>query len=195
MLRRFFRSPTDQQKIRLRVARWLKRWPWLAVVLQRVAGWLHGRFSIGAVGVLLDSQERVLLVEHVFHPKTPWGLPGGWVDRNELPQHAVEREFHEETSLTVKVIYPLSVWSSHLLRHHVDMAFAVELQPAQDANVLNLSDELLDYQWASRDQLPALFTEHLAAIDLAIMRRRETQNTLNTVTRGGNVEEDHVRKT
>lgn len=193
MLRRFFPSSNDQQKIRLRVAGWLKRWPWLAVLLQWGAAWVHGRFSIGAVGVLLDSEERVLLVEHVFHPKTPWGLPGGWVDRNELPQKAVEREFHEETGLVVQVIYPLSVWSSHLLRHHVDMAFAVELQPAQNIESLHLSDELLDYQWARRDQLPALFTEHLEAIDLAILRRRERQHTLNTSNRGVNVEENHVR--
>ena len=45
----------------------------------------------------LMTQGQVLLVEHVFHPYAPWGLPGGWIDRNESPsQTAVIRELQEE---------------------------------------------------------------------------------------------------
>lgn len=153
--------------------------PWVAVLIQRVVRCLHGRFTIGAVGVLLDQEQRVLLVEHVFHPKTPWGLPGGWVNRNELPQKAVEREFLEETGLKVIATHPLGVWSSKYLHKHVDMAFAVELDGAQSLIDLKLSDELLNYQWVRYDEAPRLFPEHTRAIDLAVKQRHRPETSRN----------------
>ncbi len=156
--------------------------PRLARFIQRLYRRLQGRFTVGAVGVLLDEQERVLLVEHVFHPSYPWGLPGGWVGRGELPQRAVEREFHEETDLTVKVIYPLEIWSRKW-PNHVDMAFAVESQIVIQPDTIRLSSELLNYQWASRDNLPPLLPEHIHVIDVAITRYRQSQQYQDESTR------------
>ena len=71
------------------------------VLAQRV---LVPRQRVGALGVVLDDRGRVLLAEHVFRPRYPWGLPGGWLKRHEHPARGVERELHEETGLDVEVV-------------------------------------------------------------------------------------------
>src|SRR5437868_13340327 len=85
------------------VAAVVRKVPW-TVALGRVFWRIRqAKFSAGAVGVVFDEQGRVLLVEHVFHPYLPWGLPGGWVDRGESPAETVQRELREELELTVEV--------------------------------------------------------------------------------------------
>jgi hypothetical protein len=55
-----------------RIARAYRRYPWLGRMTQRGMRLIQPRFTVGAVGVLLDaSGERVLLVEHVFHAVRP----------------------------------------------------------------------------------------------------------------------------
>ncbi len=50
---------------------------------------------------------KTLLVKH--KKLGIWLAPGGHVEENELPQHAAEREFFEETGVKVKVISPKDV--------------------------------------------------------------------------------------
>jgi ADP-ribose pyrophosphatase YjhB (NUDIX family) len=112
-------------------------------------------FTVGVVGVLLDdSGERVLLVEHVFHSKHPWGLPGGWINRDEDPAQTVEREFFEETGLRVRAVRPLVVERASGMRRHIDMIFLCVLDGEQQA--IRLSNELLGYRWVPLDDLPPL---------------------------------------
>lgn len=164
-----------QHSERLLVA-WARRMPRIAIAMQRFYRLVQPRFTVGAVGVLLDNQGRVLLVKHVFHPKTPWGLPGGWVNRNELPQHAVEREFYEETTLQVTAVMPLHVWSSPFWKNHVDMGFAVTANTLP-SEPLQLSNELCDYRWANQEELPPLSPEHHLIITLALRRIDDVRQT------------------
>ncbi|MBI5929098.1 MAG: NUDIX hydrolase [Chloroflexi bacterium] len=150
----------------------MRRHPKLTLTAISMIRVFQPRFTAGVVGVLLNNADEVLLVEHVFHSKQPWGLPGGWVNRNELLTAAVEREFHEETGLIVKTLYPLSTWSSPFWRNHIDMAFAVELLDNSASHPpLKLSRELLSYEWLNRADLPRLFAEHVHVIDLALAYR------------------------
>jgi 8-oxo-dGTP pyrophosphatase MutT (NUDIX family) len=156
------------------LARFALRYPKTASALQHIYRRFQPRFTVGAVGVLLDNKNRVLLVEHAFHARYPWGLPGGWVGRNELPSVAVEREFLEETGLSVQVIYPIEVWSSIHWRNHVDLAFAVEFTETTDPiPEPRLSFELTNYQWAERTHLPRIMPIHEHVIDRAIAFRQE----------------------
>src|SRR5690349_13026959 len=86
-----------------RLAAFLQKAPWLVLIARIFWRLTQPKFSAGAVGVIFDEQGRVLLVEHVFHPYAPWGLPGGWVDRHENPGQTVQRELHEELDLSVEV--------------------------------------------------------------------------------------------
>lgn len=163
-----------------RVSRWVRRNPKLTLATISVLRLFQPRFTAGVVGVLLNENDEVLLVEHVFHSKQPWGLPGGWVNRNELLTAAVEREFLEETSLPVKTLYPLATWSSPFWRNHIDVAFALELDGLAEMPPLKLSRELLAYQWVNVAELPRLLPEHRRVIELALVFRH-SRNTLPPV--------------
>lgn len=163
---------SSDNRLGRRIAQNVRRHPQLTLTAISIMRWFQPRFTAGVVGVLLNNIEEVLLVEHVFHSKIPWGLPGGWVNRNELLTAAVEREFFEETGLRVKTLYPLNTWSSPYWKNHIDVAFAVELvDNTMSHPPLTLSRELLAYQWLSRAELPHLFREHVHVIDLALAYR------------------------
>jgi 8-oxo-dGTP pyrophosphatase MutT (NUDIX family) len=53
-----------------------------------------------AIGVVLDSEDRVLL--HRRSDTGRWALPGGIIDPGEQPADAVVREVFEETSVLVE---------------------------------------------------------------------------------------------
>jgi 8-oxo-dGTP diphosphatase len=149
-----------------RMARVFRRYPWLGRMTQRGMRLIQPRFTAGAVGVLLDaSGERVLLVEHVFHAVRPWGMPGGWIDRNEEPSRAVEREFYEETGLQVRAVRPLVIRLATDVRGHMDMIYLCETVGEREP--IRLSKELLAYRWTPLDDLPPLGNEQREAIQAA----------------------------
>jgi 8-oxo-dGTP diphosphatase len=147
------------------VAKFVRRAPWTAVVAEY--GWrlFQPKFSAGAVGVVLNERGQVLLVEHVFHPYTPWGLPGGWVGPREDPAQTVKREVREELNLDIQINAILLVEVDG--RNHIDFAFLCSTVP--DAQVGKLSRELLDYRWCNLDELPRLHRFHYQAL----MRAKE----------------------
>lgn len=144
-----------------RSANFLRRFPWITAGLYRIWRVFQSRYTIGVVGVLFAPDGRVLLVEHVFHPKHPWGLPGGWVNRREDPAVAVEREFMEELSLTVEASTVLLAEFHH--GNHLDMAYLC----TSSGEIGTLSYELLAYDWFERDNLPSLHEFHRNALDCA----------------------------
>ena len=63
---------------------------------------VFGRFSVG-VGGLLIHEGQVLLVQRAHDPgKGRWTIPGGYVEEDEEPDKALEREVMEETGLKVR---------------------------------------------------------------------------------------------
>lgn len=119
---------------------------------------------IGVAVVVLDDHGRVLMLRHVFHPDAPWGLPGGWLGRNEDPAAGALRELHEETGLTAVVDRPVLV-SLEPHPDHVGIAFLVRPM----AGNLQLSAEILEADWFEVDDLPEpLFPIYARAIAAAV---------------------------
>jgi 8-oxo-dGTP diphosphatase len=126
------------------------------------------RFSAGVVGVILNANNEVLLVEHVFHPRYPWGLPGGWLGANEHPIEALKRELREEASLDISVENLLLVTTVQHFRH-LDIAFLCRAE----SKVGDLNSELLDFRWTALDALPhEMAPFHRAAIAEAMRQKK-----------------------
>lgn len=148
--------------IRQQVAQIIRRIPILMLIPYYIYRFFQPKYSVGVVGVVVNDRDEILLVEHVFHPRLPWGLPGGWINFNEDPADAVVRELSEELNLTVSIARILILERTQY--HHLNVAYLCRAQN----DVGNLSYELLRYDWFTFDKLPRLHPFHYQAIKSAL---------------------------
>ncbi len=149
-----------------KLSRVVRRAPWLVSILVAIMRGTRARFSAGVVGVVLNDRDEILLVQRVFHPHAPWGLPGGWMERDEAPSETLARELREEAGLEVTVLAPVLIQPGDY-RRHLDIAFLCRARN----NVQHLSTELLDYRWVTSDALPRMARFHREAVEAACARR------------------------
>lgn len=72
---------------------------------------LPSTFSVSIKGVVLDSQQRVLLLKN---ERDEWELPGGRIEIGETPEDCVAREITEETQWKVRTGPILDTWMYHI---------------------------------------------------------------------------------
>lgn len=147
------------------LAQLLRRAPWLVSSARVFWRMTQARFTAGVVGVVFNEADELLVVEHVFHPHTPWGLPGGWVGQAEDPAETVQREIMEELALDISVGPVLLAQCKN--EAHIDLAYLCHKR----GTVGPLSRELLSYQWAALTDLPRLHTFHYNAVQQALAIR------------------------
>lgn len=140
----------------------LRRAPWVMRAAHGVYKHTRPRFTGGVVGVVMNEAGEILLAEHVYHPILPWGLPGGWVDRHEPPEHAVARELREELSLTVEVGPVVAL--AQTTPTHWNCAYLCR----PTGNIGALCSELLAYRWCAPELLPPLSLFHAYAVQCAL---------------------------
>ncbi len=61
----------------------------------------ESRFTVTVGAVVIDSRNRILLLQHRFRPGSGWGIPGGFIHPREQPEEAVRRELREEIGLEI----------------------------------------------------------------------------------------------
>jgi ADP-ribose pyrophosphatase YjhB (NUDIX family) len=153
--------------VKQKIAR-LMRWPLLHKLMLWSMKLVVPRQRIGVSMIALDESECVLFLKHVFHPSIPWGLPGGWVARNEAPARGILRELYEETGLTA-VLGPIVHSALEDAPTHIGIAYLAQIQPGE----LKLSPEIIEARWFPLQNLPQLqypFTEQ--AIRAAVQFHR-----------------------
>lgn len=103
---------------------------------------------VAAVGGLVTNQQgELLLVRRAREPeKGKWGLPGGFIDRNETIEQALSREVLEETNLCVSEATYLTSFPNFYdyagaVSPVVDLFF---LCSVVDQSVIQLADGELD---------------------------------------------------
>ncbi len=117
----------------------LRLWRMVPVWAQFLAARLvRPRYRVGVVAVVLDEQARILLFKHTYR-KLAWGLPAGGLEHGEDPAEAVQREFHEETGLDIKVERMLMAVSSEV-GHHISLVYLCRMLDGEFHESLEISE-------------------------------------------------------
>lgn len=103
-------------------------------------------------GLVVNDQQQILLVRRARDPgKGQWGLPGGFVDRNETAEEALAREIVEETQL-VMTSCQLLLTQPNLYNYHGVVAPVIDLfyvcEVIKHDKVILAQDELELFEWA-----------------------------------------------
>ncbi|MGE4062416.1 MAG: NUDIX hydrolase [Rhodospirillaceae bacterium] len=119
---------------------------WITRVLLRA---VNPTFSIGAAGVFLTPDGRVLVQRHVYRHQYPWGLPSGFLERGETPEQGALRELSEEVGLKAEVEGIIGSYFIH--PRHLEVAVKGTIDPAQ---LPRLSHEIFELAYVAPDALP-----------------------------------------
>ncbi len=85
---------------------------------------------IGAGGVVIDDQNRILVIQEKFHKKKHYKLPGGTLDPGEHISTAVVREVLEETGIKTEFVSLNCFRHCHGYRYgKSDIYFVCRLKP------------------------------------------------------------------
>jgi ADP-ribose pyrophosphatase YjhB (NUDIX family) len=124
----------------------------------------------GVTAVVLDDQDRVLLVQRADNAR--WTLVTGCLDPGEQPAVGLVREVAEETAVQVRVERLLSVTALPLMTfpngdqtYWMDIAF--RCRPTGGQARVN-DDESIDVGWFHLDALPDIPARHVQAIGDAL---------------------------
>jgi 8-oxo-dGTP diphosphatase len=71
----------------------------------------QGRFTVTVAAMIFDEEGRILLLDHVFRSDGGWGVPGGFMKKDEQPETALRREVKEEIGIEVEAVELLFVRS------------------------------------------------------------------------------------
>lgn len=80
--------------------------------------------AVAVCGVLRNDDNKYLLVRHTYGScKGKYLLPGGYIQKDELPEEAIKREFLEETNLTIE---PLNIIAIRCKQNELVLFFNVK---------------------------------------------------------------------
>lgn len=128
---------------------WIVRHPLVYKLLRLSLRAVAPRHRCGVGIVAFDADERILLLRHVFHPKAPWGLPGGIMERRESPEACARRELWEETGLEVE-LGPVVLAYREPNLDHIGLVYAARILPGP----IRLSSEIIEARWYHPADMP-----------------------------------------
>lgn len=122
------------------------------------------RIRPAARAVVLDLDDRVLLVRFEFPTRSIWAAPGGGIEPGESPEAAIRRELLEETGLAAVEIGP-AIWTRlHIVpfiggrwdgqheRYHLVRTPAFTPEPQLTWEQLN-AEYVFELRWWTLEQL------------------------------------------
>jgi NAD+ diphosphatase len=104
---------------------------------------------VTAGALVLDEAGRILLLKHVFHAGSGWGVPGGFIEKGEDATEALRRELREEIGLEVtgvRFVY------TRTLRQPQQVELVFTCRPAGPLGAF--SQEIERAEWFAPDALP-----------------------------------------
>lgn len=109
------------------------------------------KFLVGVVAIIFNEEQQILLFNHTYRHKYPWGLPSGWLKRGELASMAIKREILEETGISIEVLRPIIVEGDDQWPR-VDLVFLCRIMTGE----FSPSDEVGAVQFFDVDALPEI---------------------------------------
>ncbi len=107
---------------------------------------------IGAGGVVMDDDNRILVVQEKYHTRKHYKLPGGALDQGEHIADAVVREIFEETGIRTEFQYLSCFRHWHGYRYgKSDIYFVCKLKPLT-FDIQPDPKEILEAHWMPIDQ-------------------------------------------
>ena len=116
-------------------------------------GFVQYRNPIVGVAVIIREGDRVLLGRRAGSYRGQWCIPCGYVEWDEEVREAAEREFQEETGLTVRAgpVYAIHSNTHNARQHTVGIWFLGEVVDGEPA----ASDDLDAVAFFPLSELPA----------------------------------------
>jgi len=125
---------------------WQKFPSWVHLLVSRI---VRPRFRVAVAAMIFDERGRVLLFRHTYR-KFEWGIPAGSLEHREQSEHAVVREFREETGMQVEV-QKLLLAESSKDDHHISLIYLCRISSGE----FRESNEICEMRYFALDDLPA----------------------------------------
>lgn len=105
------------------------------------------KFTVSVVGIITNSEGKVLILDHVLRAGSGWGLPGGFIEYREQPYEAISREIAEETGLSITNIQLKTV---RTFKRHVEIIFSARSEGMPEVRSIEITQAI----WVEIDALP-----------------------------------------
>lgn len=124
-------------------------------------------------GLALNEQGEILMVQEMADGK--WTLPGGWADIGLSPSEVIEKEFREETGLTVKATQLLAVFDKKCHAHPAQAFYVYKfalLCTITGDTPLQKGFDILDVAFFPVDQLPELSQDRILRTQIELLYKQ-----------------------
>ena len=107
--------------------------------------------DLGVAAAVVADHELLIVQEKNGIHAGKWGLPKGYVDEAELPEHAAIRELKEETGLNGEILRILGIRTR--VKTEKTAVFICYLVEATDYKTARCEKEISDIKWVKSTQI------------------------------------------